>query len=520
MIRLDDCTNILQDILSLLSPTEEAKVLPKGYVYSDNLFLPPLDLARKVEKQYLNKLPVKIEKGERHDTFIAYAGVLHACGFPTDDIKKRLIRFDKERTIEPKNDDEEILKVIDWVQQKAPGFHSRIKISELLPVIDNPEELKQRAIEIWKSGRFIPHIIKTFDKYWCGDSQIALWVILQHVNGLLNNPDIGIHLHITGPSGAGKSDSVKAALKLIPPEKTIVGSFTKKGIIYLMTSLEPGSTILHDDHVADEDEMELNRAILSGWLNGYRYFSVEDGKTKEIHIPDRVSRIITNTESLSHEFSCGQDESRFVQIEIYRNEEFARNIIEFIQEQHPTPDDDIKICHIILRMIAEQKFTVVIPKINKHDVIDPKQIRRFKQELTIQKCVTVLNGRVNATGEDITKSNEYMGYTLRMLSPELPGLGRNEKYLYDVIYKHFVNPANKSALRIPDLQTKTNGGLTSARFYEALRGDSGTFENPTGGILRKVPGLHVRSAMEKDHNGNDRVLNVKELFFSGTVKPY
>ena len=517
---MDDCTDILTDILSGLNlESATPSKLPPGYFLSDKIESVTIAEAKKIERIFLDKLPVKIAKGERHDSFVSYAGLLHACGFNGSDIEKKMVKFDKDRMEVPKNDIEEIRNAIKWVQQKPPGIHKRVKISQCEPEEASPEDINEKAMEIWKSGKFIDYIKETFRKYWCGDEHIAVWVVIQHVNAHIKNPDVGIHLHITGPSGGGKSDSVKAALKLLPKDKPIIGSFTRRGIIYLMSTLTPGKTILHDDHIADEDEMELNRAILSGWLDGYVYHSVEDGKPKEMYIPNRISRIVTNTESLSHEFSCGQDESRFVQIEIYRNEETARQIVEFIQEPHAEPVEDIEICRAILRMIAEHNAKIVIPKLDTSMIPDLKQIRRVKQEMTVRRCVAIMNGRTEATPEDIETANVYLGYTLRMLSPELPGLGRNEKYIYDIIYEYFSKSKGTSAISIPDLQMRTNGKLTSSRFYDSLRGDGGTFDNPSGGLLKKVPGLHIRNVTESGEYGT-KVLSTKELFFTGPIKSY
>jgi energy-coupling factor transporter ATP-binding protein EcfA2 len=517
VIPLDDCTEILNDVMLGLNINGDTKS-SEGIVFSETCESVTNADAKKLERLYLDRLPVKIQTGGRHDAILGYCGLLHACGFNTTDIEKKLIKFDKERMEIPKNDIEEIRNAVRWVQQKPPGIHRRIKnaVKQEEPI---PANLAEKAKEIWKSGKFIDHIKETFQKYWCGDEHIAMWIIIQHVNAHIKNPDVGIHLHITGPSGSGKSDSVKAALKLLPKDKPIIGSFTRRGVIYLMSTLVPGKTILHDDHIADEDEMELNRAILSGWLEGYTYHSVEDGKPKEMHIPPRISRIVTNTESLSHEFSCGQDESRFVQIEIYRHDETARSIIEFIQEPHVEPKEDIEICRAVLKLIADTDAKIVIPKLDIKNVPDPKQIRRVKQEMTVQRCVAIMNGKTEATQSDIDIANMYLGYTLRMLSPELPGLGRNEKYIYDIIYDYFSKSKGTSAIGIPDLQMKTNGKLTSSRFYDALRGDGGTFDNPTGGLLKKVPGLHIRNITESGDYGT-RVLSTKELFFTGPIKSY
>ena len=377
--------------------------------------------------------------------------------------------------------------------------------------IDQDTALVEEARAIYQSGKFLEYLQNTFAKYWYGDSHILAWIAIQFVNSWLSNPNIGLHLHITGPSSTGKSDSIKAALRLLPEEYIVVGSFTRKAVVYKMKELAPGSTILHDDHVADEDEMELNRAIISAWSDGYDYISVVDGETHTVRLPARINRVITNTTNISSELSAGQDDSRFITIELSRNKQTAEKICDFIQEEHVFPEHEARVCQMVFKMIAQAKPVVDIQKLT--NIVDPRQIRRVKQEMSTIKSVTVLNGRTTAIDADIKDANIYLGYTRRMLSPEIPGLGKNERELYAAVYSYFVREGqlNRTSMRLTTLKERSQ--VPEARFYEALRGNKGTFENPTGGLLSMIPGMHVIEEWDPVDRHNEKVL----IFSAGTI---
>jgi hypothetical protein len=376
--------------------------------------------------------------------------------------------------------------------------------------------ITKEANSIYSSGKFLEYLLQTFNEYWYGDGHILAWVAIQYVNSWLANPNIGIHLHITGPSSTGKSDSVKAAMKLLPDDHRVIGSFTRRGIVYKMATLEPGTTILHDDHVADEDEMELNRAILAAWEEGYDYNSVEEGETHTIRLPPRINRIITNTSSISKELSQGQDDSRFVTIELNRDTDSARQICEFIQKPHPVPEHRIAVCRAIFDLIAHRKPLVEIPEIKADDIMDPLQLRRFKQELTTRKAITVMNGRTVATEDDIRQAKEFLIYTRKMLSTEVPGLSRNERVVYQLIYDYFMsdNGNQKPEMAVDSLKERCV--LPSSSFYNSLRGEGGTFESPTGGLLAAIPGMYV-----VDGNYDEvKKKTMKVLIFAyGNIRP-
>ena len=373
------------------------------------------------------------------------------------------------------------------------------------------DEIVKESTEIYKSGGFLEHLRKTFAQYWYGDFHILAWVAIQFVNSWIRNPNIGLHIHLTGPSSTGKSDAVKAAMRLLPPEYCIIGSFTRKAVIYKMKNLSPGSSILHDDHVADDDEMELNRAIISAWPDGYDYISVADGETHTVRLPPRINRIITNTKNISDELSAGQDDSRFITIELSRDKKTAKEICSFIQQEHPFPERDAEICRTVFKMITEMKPTVSIPILT--EIQDPMQIRRVKQEMTVIKSVTILNGRTTAMPQDITDAYSYIKFSRKMISTEIPGLGKNERILYREILK-FLFPKNgalPSGMSLNKLKERSQ--VPAARFYEALRGDHGTFEAPTGGLLATISGLHIIDEWDENLRRNEKM-----LIFAADVK--
>jgi len=405
---------------------------------------------------------------------------------------------------------------LEEAQKKASDMIAAIRAAEdiekqkILPIADQDAVILEEARSVYQSGKFLEYLQNTLGKYWYGDSHILIWIAIQFVNSWIANPNIGLHLHVTGPSSTGKSDSVKAAMRLLPDEYRIIGSFTRKAVIYKMKELSPGSTILHDDHVADEDEMELNRAIISAWSDGYDYISVMDGETHTVRLPARINRVITNTTNISSELSAGQDDSRFITIELSRNKQTAELICDFIQEEHQFPEHDAAVCRMIFKIITQAKPTVSIPKLV--NIIDPRQIRRVKQEMSALKAITVLNGRTTATDADMKDANIYLGFTRRMLSPEIPGLGKNERELYSAVYSYFVREGlNRTSMRLTTLKERSQ--VPESRFYEALRGNKGTFESPTGGLLSMIPGMHIIEEWDPVDRHNEKVL----IFSAGTI---
>lgn len=375
------------------------------------------------------------------------------------------------------------------------------------------QDIISEAQEVYENGEFLQYLLDTYDEYWYGDKHIMAWIAIQYANSCLENPDIGIHLHISGPSGSGKSESVVAGMQPLPPESKIVGQFTRRGLIYKISTAQPATTVLNDDHVADEDEMKLDRAILSAWYHGTIYYSVDDSASNPIPIPARINRIITNTERISKDTSGGQDESRYLTIDHSRDIETAKKIITFFQTPRKISEYRQKVCFEIFRRIKEQNWTVTIPVVDPETVFDPLQIRRVKTEMTTRRAVALLCGHTNATEEDIKIADGYLGYTRKMLSPEIPGLGTNQQILYDEIYGYFKLYAGANYLSIADLQKLVGDKLPAERFYEALRGGhGGTLESPKGGLLASVPGLYVKYA-QIDLERPEPV-----LWFAGGVK--
>lgn len=399
--------------------------------------------------------------------------------------------FDENRIADAEKRSEQILKSTKDIDKEIAAEKAEKKKNVVLT--PEEQEIATAAQEIYENGDFLQFLLDTYEEYWYGDKHIMAWVAIQYTNSCLENPDIGIHLHISGPSGSGKSESVVAALETIPPESKIVGRFTRRGLIYKISNATPATTVLNDDHVADEDEMELDRAILSAWPRGINYYSVDDGASKEIPIPARINRIITNTERISKDASGGQDESRYLTIDHNRDIETAKKIVTFIQTPRKISEHRQQVCFEIFRRIKEQNWTVTIPSVNPENVFDPLQIRRVKTEMTTRRAVALLHGHIEATENDIKIANKYLGFTRKMLSPEVPGLGTNQKIIYKEIHGHFAKFPGATYLPMAVLQKLVGDKLSADRFYEGLRGGhGGTLDAPKGGLLACIPGLYVK----------------------------
>lgn len=382
---------------------------------------------------------------------------------------------------------------------------------------EESERLDKEAVEIYKSGKFIEYATTAFHKVWCGDERVFHWMMIQFANGFIANADEGLHLYIAGSSGVGKSEGVKQSFQLFPSSYIIKGSFSRKAILYLAEKMVPGSILFHDDHIIDEDEAELSRGILASWKDGWNYYTVDKQIAKGIAIPKRISRIITNAESLSDNDSDGQDESRFITIEISRSKYDMRKIIEFINTpDKPDISHECVIARRIWSHIIGKNATVTIPY-QKDIYVDDSaitKIREFKKFISAIRSIALLNGRTEATTGDFYDACSMWGYVTVMQDNEGAGLTRIERIVFDTI----AASQNKTIL-LSELCNKLST-IKQPNIYRALRGRDGSFENVKGGLLSKIRGLRCESYYDRDTKQVDKLIRLLSNNNDVTVSPY
>lgn len=373
---------------------------------------------------------------------------------------------------------------------------------------DIPDPIIEEAKKIYESGKFTEYSLKTFEKVWYQDQHIFRWLLAVFANNFVENTKEGLHLYVCGPSGLGKSESVKVFLSTVPEEYLISGSFSKKSILYT-DGIKEGALIFQDDHIPTDDEAEIIRAILSSWSTGFIHHTVErvDNENRMVskNVPKRLTKILTNADAISRTTTNGQDESRYVCIEFKRTIEEMRKIILF-DDDLPDISHEIQVIKEVWRLIAKAPKTITIPfkiTVNDEGVFKIREFKRFK---TLIKALVLLDNRTTATKEDFIKAIELWSYILVMIDNESAGAKTPEQQvlnkLIELSKKDLLNEVYISDLcaALPTMK--------GPNIYRYIRGRSGTFENPTGGILTMVPGIIIKEWYNKVTQSKERIIKM------------
>lgn len=425
---------------------------------------------------------------------------------------------------------EQFLKAVDsakiefnWTNPEPMGKADRVLLDKQIATkkLDAAVEQKEednRGRDLVLSGKLIEILEQQFRKIWCGDGHILLWIIHAFAAGFVTNNDEGLHLYIAGQSGLGKSESVKHALSLIPSEYVIAGGFSRKGLLYLSEEIPACSIVLMDDHTYDEDEAGIYRAMLAGWREPTKYYTV-DKRSKTVNLKERITQIVTSADGLAEISSDGQNESRFSTIEIRRSEEQMREIISFIRaEQIIISKEDLDLIQSAWKYIINHPRKIQIPFSNIIKIDDSAiyRIREFKKFLCVIRASALLHGRDHAILEDFNKASKLWTYLLLMLDNETAGLTKNESIVFEKI-----NELSKGGKRVylSDLKTGLSK-MKEPNIYAALRGRNGTFLNATGGLLSKIRGMSIEKIYDKESGEHDQVITLSPSLQSVGISPY
>jgi hypothetical protein len=388
---------------------------------------------------------------------------------------------------------------------------------QLDQTVENKEvEIKGR--DLVKSGKFIEVLEKQFQKIWCGDGHILLWIIHAFAAGFVTNNDEGLHLYISGASGLGKSESVKSALTLLPDDYVISGGFSRKGLIYLSENMNSGSIVLMDDHVIDEEEAGIYREMLAGWRKPTNYYTVDRG-SKTIHLKERITQIVTSADGLAELSSDGQNESRFCTIEIRRSGDQMKEIMDFIRaEQKIVSKEDKDLIVSSWKFIINNPRRIEIPFSGDITIDDSAvfKIREFKKFLCLIRASAILHGRTIATQDDYSKATKMWTYLLLMLDNETAGLAKNERIVFEKIIE--LSKGGKR-VHLSDLKDALPT-MKEPNIYSALRGRTGSFSNMTGGLLSKVRGMSIEKLYNKDTGESDQIIKLNTVNQCQGRSPY
>jgi hypothetical protein len=330
-----------------------------------------------------------------------------------------------------------------------------------------------RAEEIYQSGEFIEYCREVFKKMWLGDQHILEGLMYLAAAMRLDNADEGMHLHVSGTTQSGKSDSVKTALKLISPNNVMQKSFSK---MYLFHGNLRENTILFHDEKIDKDVAEIYRNLLTSWHDGVTRGIVDKNlKPLDLTIPRHVSLVLTSVDNVVEESEDGQDESRFLTIEVRRTKDREKEIRGFVQEEKENYIDMIRIAQLTWDCIPTS-LVKIHRKVEK-DI----PIREFKRYLTLIKCHALLCNRQVTTEDDVASIDKFLSYSKPMIDSTTPAYTRKEAVVVGILTKEWTTVA----------EIKERTGLSIQNVYRAIRGVEGTFFKPHGGLMLKEKRLDM-----------------------------
>jgi hypothetical protein len=419
-------------------------------------------------------------------------------------------------------DDQPLKKQIEYfkgiqARSRQKEADKKEQFQKLDQVVEN-KEADNNGRDLVQSGKFIEGLQKQFQKIWCGDGHILLWIVHAFAAGFVTNNDEGLHLYIAGASGLGKSESVKHALTLLPDDYVISGGFSRKGLIYLSENMNSGSIVLMDDHCYDEDEAGIYRAMLAGWRAPGNYYTVDRG-SKTVHLKERITQIVTSADGLAELSSDGQNESRFCTIEIRRSGDQMKEIMDFIRaEQKIISKEDKDLLASAWKFIINNPRQIEIPFSGDISIDESAvyKIREFKKFLCLIRASALLHGRAAATQEDFNNAAKMWTYLLLMLDNETAGLAKNERIVFERV-SELSNGGKRVHLSVLKNALPT---MKEPNIYSALRGRTGSFSNITGGLLSKVRGMSIEKFYDKDTGESDQIIKLNTVIQCQGRSPY
>lgn len=332
------------------------------------------------------------------------------------------------------------------------------------------DSLTARAREIYRSGEFVKYCRETFRETWYGDQHILDAVLLQAAALFVSNISTGINLHVSGKTQSGKSDAVRHALKFLPDSLKYSGTFSRLAL-YHSRKFHDRMIVFSDDTVFDPETASILRGILTAWEEGSDRETMVGKEWATVKVPKRLNMILTSVESVSQETDDGQDESRFLTLEILRDQETERVIRQFMQEPKPDISGNLEIIHAVWNIIPETDVTL------QKTIERNLPFREFARYLSLVKACALLHNRTTTTEDDLRFVDLLLQRSRPMIASDIAGLTKNEKAVMEFL---------KSRPEVRSMKEIQQGlGIPLNGVYRALRGRTGTVQNPTGGLLMK-----------------------------------
>lgn len=367
-----------------------------------------------------------------------------------------------------------------------------------------PDAIIEKARRTYESGEFISYCEKAFDKVWYGDKHILKGILLVNAVSRVLNAEFGIHLHIKGSTQTGKSQSTKKCLKFIHNNDVLRKTFSDQYLYHAGNKpdmLHRRMIVFSDDTCFSPETAGIFRGILTSWNEGSNRGIVKNLDALDLHIPPRISLILTSIDEVCQSSDDAQDESRFLSLEVRRTNDDMKKIKMFVQQDKQDITHELAVIQEVWNIIGERNVT-------RHKKIsgDDLQIREFHRYLELVCGHALLCGRTETNDDDYQAIDDFLSNASKMINSETSDYTRLEKSVLSVMSG--TNPEDTMDAN----EIATAAKITTTRVYHAIHGKTGSFDKPIGGLLSKCVAFRQEMKFIKGQNNTRKFWLEMPLF--------
>lgn len=382
---------------------------------------------------------------------------------------------------------------------------------------DQPQAARPEILEfanmLLDKGDPFNFILDTWNEKHIGDTLIGQTALMSLAcSNILNTK--GIHPKPSGKSGAGKSDALTSMLFLVPENRYLIGSLSGKSLFY-DDELAPGCIICNDDQKLNDDLIDTIKQSTSKYQDRTEHRTVKKQEKAVFSIPERVTFWLAGVDGLDDE----QMGNRFINVDVDESKNQDERVYQRqVDEEYSTANDNdvtdrVLVCRAIFDLIGEDTHNIKVPFTDSIEWFNKENRRNFPMFKDMIRSVALFKYRqrehqgnvIIATVEDFNNTKKIYQH-----------LGeKNATNLTDNELKIMRYMEATGEAEIKDIGKYMICSDTTARNYM-----HGRDKNVDGGLLAKVPGLHMEQVSTSIKEDDDTTKNTRRNIYVCETKKF
>lgn len=370
------------------------------------------------------------------------------------------------------------IQKIEGVLKAAEKQKDRL-ISLIKDVQEQPDEIREKAIDLLKNGDPYEFVFKTWQTLHKGDAAIGKTLLTCAASTMVLGRNGGLHFKPSGESGKGKTSGIDSLFQLLPRCMYIRGSISDKFIFYAGDEIGDGTLLFMDDRRMSPNLEDVVKNTVSNYQRPEKHRTVIDGKSVEMTPAKRITWLFAAVEG----FDDKQLNNRFLESNVDESPEQDDTVAKYQREAEiegilQTADFNIKVCRCLFSILKLREYNVIIPFAEAVEWYNPENRRNQPKFLDIIRAVCVFK---------VFQRKEIKGYTLAGLDDfnkamEIYALTARESVLQ-------LTKAEQDALNYFIEENEGvlwRGGLTAKTAHRAYISDIALAIGKSEGVTRRI----------------------------------